>query len=117
MLKGIETVVYFVEDVKRACAWYREVLGVAPNHDTEHYAGFTVAGDELGLHPGAPVTGGPTAYWSVADLDAAVAHFVAHGATVSTAAQDVGGGIKVGTVRDPFGNDVGLIENPRSPNR
>ena len=117
MLKGIETVVYFVPDVKRAGAWYREVLGVTPNYDTEHYVGFTVAGDEFGLHPGQPVTGGATAYWSVLDIDAAVAHFVAHGATVSKEAQDVGGGIKVGTIRDPFGNDVGLIQNPNSPNR
>jgi predicted enzyme related to lactoylglutathione lyase len=117
MLKGIETVVYFVEDVKRACAWYREALGVEPNYDTEHYAGFTVAGDEFGLHPGKAGAGGQTAYWSVADVDAAVAHFVAHGAQVSKAPEDVGGGIKVGTVRDPFGNDIGLIQNPHGPNR
>jgi hypothetical protein len=26
--------------------------------------------------------------------------------------QDVGGGIKVATVKDPFGNVLGIIENP-----
>ncbi len=69
MLKGIETVVYFVEDMARASAWYRTVLGIEPNYDTEHYTGFTVAGDELGLHPGKPGAGGQTAYWSVDDMD------------------------------------------------
>jgi hypothetical protein len=29
-----------------------------------------------------------------------------------SALQDVGGGIKVATVADPFGNLIGLIENP-----
>jgi predicted enzyme related to lactoylglutathione lyase len=117
MLKGLETVVYLVEDVKAACAWYRKALGLEPNYDTEYYAGFTVAGDELGLHPGKPGAGGQTAYWSVADIDAAVAGFVAHGATVARAPEDVGGGIRIGAVRDPFGNELGLIQNPRSPNR
>lgn len=116
MLKGIETVVYFVEDVKGACAWYRKALGMEPNYDTEYYAGFTVAGDELGLHPGKPAAGGQVAYWSVTDIAQAVAHFVAHGAEVAKPAEDVGGGIKIGSVRDPFGNELGLIQNPRSPN-
>jgi hypothetical protein len=39
-------------------------------------------------------------------------HFVASGATVVIAAKDVGEGIKVATVADPFGNLIGLIENP-----
>lgn len=117
MLKGIETVVYFVEDMAKASAWYRAVLGIEPNYDTEHYTGFTVAGDELGLHPGKPGTGGQTAYWSVEDMDKAVAHFASHGAELARPIQDVGGGIRIGFVRDPFGNDIGLIQNPNSPNR
>jgi hypothetical protein len=34
------------------------------------------------------------------------------GATVDAAVQDVGEGIKVGSVVDPFGNLLGVIENP-----
>jgi hypothetical protein len=41
-----------------------------------------------------------------------VTHFVTSGATVVAAAQDVGGDIKVATLADPFGNAIGLIENP-----
>jgi predicted enzyme related to lactoylglutathione lyase len=117
MLKGIETVVYFVEDMKAATAWYRKVLAIEPNFDTEFYSGFTVAGDELGLHPGKPVPGGQTAYWSVDDIDKAIAHFVEHGAKLEKAPDDVGGGIRIGAVTDPFGNAFGLIQNPKSPNR
>jgi predicted enzyme related to lactoylglutathione lyase len=42
-----------------------------------------------------------------------VEHFVAAGAAIVSAVQDVGGGIKVATVADPFGNSIGLIENPQ----
>lgn len=108
--------------MKAVGAWYRKVLGIEPNYDTEYYVGFTVGGDELGFHPpkeGARPAAGPlpqTAYWTVADIKAAVAHFVEHGAAESEAPHEVGGGIWVGSVRDPFGNVLGLIQNPRSPN-
>ena len=34
MLKGLETVVYFVEDMRAATDWYKKVLAIEPNHDT-----------------------------------------------------------------------------------
>lgn len=122
MLKGLETAVYFVADLAAARDWYRKVLGIEPNYDTPYYVGFTVAGDELGLHPledGAGRASGnqQTAYWSVDDIDSAVAHFVEHGAELEGTISDVGGGIRIGAVRDPFGNAFGLIQNPKSPNR
>jgi hypothetical protein len=39
-------------------------------------------------------------------------HFAAVGAQEVSPAQDVGEGIKVASVADPFGNLIGLIENP-----
>ncbi len=122
MLKGIETVVYNVEDATVAGAWYRKVLGIEPNYDEPYYVGFTVGGDELGLHPYGddprprPGAEGQIAHWTVVDLGAAVAHFIEHGATAHKPAQDVGGGILVASVIDPFGNIIGLIQNPKSPN-
>ena len=35
-----------------------------------------------------------------------------HGASPRQPIRDVGGDIKVATVADPFGNVIGLIENP-----
>lgn len=122
MFRGLETVVYYVEDLKGARDWYSSVLGLQPNHDSDYYVGFTVAGCELGLHPVGdgprrPGTHEQTAYWSVADVDAALAHLVQHGATRDHEVQDVGGGIKIASVVDPFGNVFGIIQNPNSPNR
>ena len=46
------------------------------------------------------------------DIEAALRDVLKKGAAARHAVQDVGGGIKVATVADPFGNVIGLIENP-----
>jgi predicted enzyme related to lactoylglutathione lyase len=48
----------------------------------------------------------------VANIDGAADHFVATGATIRTPIRDVGDAIRVATLTDPFGNTIGLIENP-----
>ena len=52
------------------------------------------------------------AYWGVPDAAAAVARLETLGATVREQLQDVGEGIRVAAVADPFGNTFGVIENP-----
>lgn len=122
MFKGIETVVYYVQDLKEATQWYRKVLGIDPNSETEYYVGFTVGGHELGLHPTEgnarePGSNGQTVYWSVANAQEALDYLVSQGGKASHEITDVGGGVKFGSVMDPFGNEFGFIENPNSPNR
>lgn len=115
MLQGLRTVGYDVADLDAAKAWYTALLGFGPYFDEPFYVGFDVGGYELGLHPvgGAhPGAGGATTYWAVADLDGAVARVVDLGAEVVQAPIDVGEGIRVASVRDPFGNLLGLIVNP-----
>jgi uncharacterized glyoxalase superfamily protein PhnB len=48
----------------------------------------------------------------VSDAKAALERLLSLGATEQTAVQEVGEGIKVATVLDPFGNVLGIIENP-----
>jgi predicted enzyme related to lactoylglutathione lyase len=116
MVKGLGTVIYRVPDLDRARAWYRAAFQQQPYFDQPFYVGFNVGGYELGLDPTDKGTnagpGGSVAYWRVATLDGAMRHFVGAGATVVAEVQDVGEGIKVATVADPFGNLIGLIENP-----
>jgi predicted enzyme related to lactoylglutathione lyase len=113
---GLRTVVYRVPDLDRAKAWYSSALGIAPYFDEPFYVGFNVGGYELGLDPdladGAPGPGGSAAYWGVADAEAAYARLLELGGREHRGVQDVGGGIKVATVTDPFGNLFGIIENP-----
>ena len=117
MLLGLRTVMYHVDDLNAAKEWYAQVLGFQPYFDEPFYVGFNVGGYELGLHPdGAPqrvARGGSTfAYWGVPDAKAAYERLLELKAVLHEEVQDVGGGILVGTVLDPFGNIFGIIENP-----
>ena len=114
LFKGIRTVIYAVDDIARGKDWYANAFGVAPYFDEPFYVGFNIGGYELGLDPNAgPMgAGGSTAYWGVENADEAFAHMIASGATVASAVSEVGDGIKVAVVLDPFGNRVGIIENP-----
>ena len=115
-LLGLRTVVYKVPDLAAAKAWYAGLLDIAPYFDEPFYVGFNVGGYELGLDPDGEGRGagpgGALAYWGVADLAAALDRAASRGAAVAEPLQEVGGGIKVAALRDPFGNLVGLIENP-----
>jgi predicted enzyme related to lactoylglutathione lyase len=116
VFEGLRTVIYKVGDIGKAKAWYAKALGFEPYFDEPYYVGFNVGGYELGLDPdpegAGPGPGGTNAYWGVPDADAAFAKLLAAGATAHSQVRDVGDGIKVASVRDPFGNVIGIIENP-----
>ena len=116
MFLGLRTAAYYVSDIEKGRDWYSSILGFAPYFDQPFYVGFNVGGYELGLQPSeaepANKAEGVVAYWGVADAAAALKHLLEKGATLNEDLQDVGGDIKVATVRDPFGNIFGVIENP-----
>ena len=115
MILGLRTFVVYVrsEQLEAAKAWYTQFAGVPPYFDTPFYVGFNVGGFELGLHPeGEPGPGGVGIYWGTPDIAAEVKRLVGLGAKVVKGVEDVGEGIKVATVADPFGNHFGVIENP-----
>ncbi len=113
---GLRTVLYHAPDLNQAKAWYSNVLGVKPYFDQPFYVGYNVGGYELGLNPDSSTVpagaGGSVTYWGVSDAQAAFARLISLGAKIHSAVQDVGDGIKVATVWDPFGNIFGVIENP-----
>lgn len=116
MLEGLRSVINQVADLDAAKAWYTALLGQPPYFDEPFYVGFNVGGYELGLDPdlseAAPGAGGSVAYWGVADLAKTLDRLAADGIDVASPLHDVGEGILVATLRDPFGNVVGLIQNP-----
>jgi catechol 2,3-dioxygenase-like lactoylglutathione lyase family enzyme len=114
MFLGLRTAVYYVDDIEKAKIWYTSILDQEPYFDEPFYVGFNLGGFELGLHPdeGRTKGEGHVAYWGVDSAESALKRLLALGATQHEAVQDVGGGIKVATVKDPFGNILGIIENP-----
>jgi predicted enzyme related to lactoylglutathione lyase len=116
MFQGLRTVIYHVTDLDRAKAWYTSVLGIEPYFDQPFYVGFNVGGFELGLDPDVTGfeggSGAVAAYWGVSNCEAAFNRLLELGASAQTSVHDVGGDIRVATVTDPFGNVLGVIENP-----
>jgi predicted enzyme related to lactoylglutathione lyase len=113
MIQGLRTVVYPVTDLADATSWYRRVLERDPYFDEPYYVGFEVGGFELGLIPdGTPGATGATAYWGTADIVAEVNRIAGLGAQIAAPVTEVGGGISVASLLDPFGNLFGVIQNP-----
>jgi predicted enzyme related to lactoylglutathione lyase len=113
MILGLRTAIYPVTDLAQAKEWYRQIFERQPYFDEPFYVGFSVGGFELGLIPdGVPGVTGVQAYWGVPNVAAELQRLAALGAVIHEPLKDVGGGIQVASVLDPFGNVLGLIENP-----
>ena len=115
MIQGLRTAIYPTPDLARGKEWYRQVLGRDPYFDEPFYVGFEIGGFELGLDPdvsGVNVGNNAVAYWGVPDIEKAYERLLDRGAERRQPVKDVGGDIKVATVADPFGNVIGLIQNP-----
>jgi uncharacterized glyoxalase superfamily protein PhnB len=61
---------------------------------------------------GTPGKSGVYAYWGVPNAAAAFERLIVLGASADEPVNEVGHGIKVGSVIDPFGNRLSVIENP-----
>ncbi len=117
MILGLRTVKYEVQDIAKAKQWYSKVFGVEPYFDEPaYYVGYNIGGYELGLVPEPKSStkrdAAGVAYWGVEDIGAEYKRLLELGATSVSDVQDVGGGILVAEVRDPFGNVLGVIYNP-----
>jgi len=113
MILGLRTAIVPTPDLAAGKAWYAQAFETPPYFDEPFYVGFNIGGFELGLIPdGQPGAAGAQPYWGVADIHSELARLIALGATPQQPATEVGGGIFVASVGDPFGNTLHLIQNP-----
>ena len=124
MLRGMATLNLWADDLEAASAWYAEVLGIEPYYVVPGgYVEFRVGDrqDELGIiarswsprpQPGTP--GGAIVNWHVDDVRAAFARLLALGATEyeGVVERGQGEGFVTASVVDPFGNVLGIMQNP-----
>lgn len=113
MFQKLRTVIYQVNDINQAKAWYTGITGIKPYFDEPFYVGFDINGYELGLDPdntGVRKGNNAVAYWKVEDIDSAVAALTSAGAKIQAEIKNVGESILVATLEDPFGNTIGLIQ-------
>ncbi len=107
---------YQVGDINKAKEWYAKVFETEPYFDQPFYVGFDIKGYELGLQPEDPPTTNKPAsvvtYWGVQQIQEEYNRLLALGAFEKEQPYNVGGEIVTATVKDPWGNVIGLIYNP-----
>ena len=120
MLRGMATLNFSADDLSAAQGWYTTVLGIEPYFARPGYVEYRL-GDheaELGiidrqyLPPAPEGPAGAILYWHVDDVDATVARLVELGATLLEAPRDFGHAFIGASVVDPFGNVLGIMQNP-----
>jgi lactoylglutathione lyase len=113
---GLRTVSYKVGDITKAKEWYAKAFQTEPYFDEPFYVGFNIGGYELGLQPDEnPPTEkaeSVVAYWGVNEIEKEYNRFLELGAVENEKPTNVGGEIVVASVKDPWGNIIGLIYNP-----
>lgn len=112
---GLRTTIYQVSDLEKAKAWYTKIFKTEPYFDMPFYVGFNIGGYELGLQPEEQPhskSDAVVSYWGVSNMDEEYKYFLDNGALAIEPPQNVGGEIEVVTVKDPWGNVIGLIYNP-----
>ncbi|WP_433623050.1 VOC family protein [Nocardia sp. CA-120079] len=123
MLRGMATVSFYADDLEAAKDWYTEVLGLDPYYAVPGgYYEFRI-GDyqhELGIinRKFAPAgaqnaPGGAILNWHVDDVQASFDRLVALGAKEYEPITPRGNGDFItASVVDPFGNVLGIMQNP-----
>ncbi len=113
---GLRTAIYKVGDLNEAKAWYGKAFDTPPYFDEPFYVGFNIGGYELGLlpeeHPTTDKAESVAAFWGVNDIEAEYKRLIDLGASEYEKPFNVGGELMTATVKDPFGNVIGLIYNP-----
>lgn len=114
-IQGLRTTIYKVNDIVKAKEWYTKAFQTEPYFDEPFYVGFNVGGYELGLQPEEQVlskSDNVVSYWGTDNVEEEFNRLVSLGASSHEKPQDVGGGIVVATLKDPWNNVIGLIYNP-----
>jgi predicted enzyme related to lactoylglutathione lyase len=109
MDKGIRSVIYPVQDIAKAKAFFRELFGKEPYTDEPYYVGFRFGKQDIGLDPNGHKDG-MTVYYHVDDIRKSLLSLVDAGAKTIQEVKDIGEGGLIASVKDADGNIVGLIQ-------
>ncbi|MCL4496058.1 MAG: VOC family protein [Firmicutes bacterium] len=116
MIKALDEVTLFVDDVSAVKEWVGKLLGCPITFESESYCSFAVGAIKLGLHTRDKKSQGPAGrqvpYWRVEDLHSAIDRFMALGGSIYRDPIVGIDGPMVCQMQDPFGNVWGLVADP-----
>jgi len=127
MFRGFATTTFQADDIEEAARWYAELLGIEPYYrfpqppERAAYLEFRIGDmeDELGFidrkfapKQAAPGPGGAVTFWHVDDLPGTLQRLKDLGAGEYEPLIERGEGFNTASVVDPFGNVLGVMNNP-----
>jgi predicted enzyme related to lactoylglutathione lyase len=110
---GVDHVWFWVRDLERSVAFYRDALGLSlRSRHEDTWAEFDAGGIRIGLHGARDhdVSRGGTAVFRVEDLDLAKASLEERGVVFDGHVGEVPGTARYASFADPDGNAMQLIE-------
>lgn len=115
LLGRLDHVVVFVKDLKRATAFYRDVLGLRVALETPGFVGVMAGEQMIGLHPtetgGSDVGHGPVPYFAVDDMAGTVAELRSRGVHIHMEPTRPANGPLIASIHDSEGNALGLVQH------
>lgn len=114
---GLRTHIVRSKDIETVAQWYEKVFETKRYFQNESYIGLEVAGFEFGvfkIFPGEEITiwENVNMYWWVDNIEQEFKRLVWLWVVAKTDIMDVGEGVKMADLIDPFGNFFGIIYNP-----
>lgn len=113
---GLRSHIIQTEDIGEVAAWYEQVLQKKPYFQNENYVGFEAGGFELGIFKREnwyiETWNNIEVYWGVEDIESELERLIHLWAIKKDDLVDVGGGIIMASVIDPFWNFFGIMYNP-----
>lgn len=113
MFQSVHSVMFHVEDTKKACEWYSRFLGVEPVYLLEDFPVLRVGAVEICFHKAdtkvASGKAGVVTYWRVQDFSAAVERAKEMMGLIHRGPLDIEDGQTICQILDPFGNLFGLV--------
>ena len=112
---GLRTVIYAVSDIIAATKWYSKMFDTKPYFEEDCYVGFNIKGYESGLQPdnsNSQKTENIATHWGVLGIEFTFNLLIQNGAKPNQEPVDVGEGIMMASVFDPWNNILGIIYNP-----
>ena len=115
MISGVQDVFYMVDDMKRAVAFWNDLLGTKPSYESEFWTQWDVGGTTFAVHwtegkPHPGRTGGAMVTFRVSDIRATGADYVKRGVKVGEISDNPWGAQC--RCEDPEGNVFMLMQPP-----
>lgn len=114
-IKGTYGTMYYVRDMKKSIAFYRDTIGLKPRFEDEHWTEFELAGHALCLHPIGEkkvVPGNTMLIIEVGDIHAEIARLKESRVEFSKGIDDLGEHGLCTEFRDLDGNMISLYQRP-----